>query len=109
MARNSWFNFISGELDRLHKIEPIDVQKLVNSHFISVKQEGKGEYSQSAMKLALKNQVAMRNKEMESFTNSMDKFVIPSSSMPSKKPGLPQIKSLRMPSKKKNQESSFDY
>ncbi|MBW0568629.1 hypothetical protein O181_108344 [Austropuccinia psidii MF-1] len=99
ITRHSWLHFIFVELDCLDKIEPRDLQQLVNSYLVSVKHEEKEESLQSIMKLALKNQVLAKNRQMETLTNSMDKLMISSSSMPLSKPGAAQIKSLCMPSK----------
>ncbi|MBW0523649.1 hypothetical protein O181_063364 [Austropuccinia psidii MF-1] len=80
----------------VQSLKPNDIFSL-NSYLVSVKREDKGESSQSVMKLAPKNQVPMKNRQMENLTNSMAKFVISSSSTPSSKPGATQVKSLRMP------------
>ncbi|MBW0470306.1 hypothetical protein O181_010021 [Austropuccinia psidii MF-1] len=97
MTRHYWLHFTSLELDRLDKIEPRDIQRLVNSYLVSVKHEDKGESSQSVMKLAPKNQVPTKNRQMENLTSSMAKFVISSPPVSASKPGATQVKSLRMP------------
>ncbi|MBW0580914.1 hypothetical protein O181_120629 [Austropuccinia psidii MF-1] len=108
MTKHSWLHFISVELDRLDKIEPRDVQQLVNSYLVSVKQEEKGESSHSVMKLAPKNQAPSKNRQVENLTSSMAKFVISSSPVPSNEPGTAHIKSLCMPSENKIKQAHLN-
>ncbi|MBW0537395.1 hypothetical protein O181_077110 [Austropuccinia psidii MF-1] len=106
MSRTSWFHSISSELERSNLLKPRDVQRMINSYLVSIKENDDEQLnSQSIMKLAPRNKALNKNNYMNQFSDSMSKMFIKTSEDNSSKS---QVKALCMPNEKEIKQAQLN-